>query len=328
VPISGASLDNPDNIYRHTPIDPAGRYEIHGQLRPMHPAQFSFQLVRHDNMIPVGNDNTSLGLVASRDMAIGADGSFTITIDPDPANGRPNHLQSPPGDLLRLIIRDTTTNWLQSPNALTVKRIGGPATPPETEAVVAARVAEQLEAWESGWLHYVEQFAGPPAENTVVKPYGRSGGWGYISPMRFRLGDDEAMVVTIDDGGAEYAAIQLTDVWTIAPDPQKGVSSYTTVQSHRNADGTYTYVVAVRDPGAANWIDTAGMHQGWVTARWQGVPRTRANSDGLLRDMRVVKISDLASILPPDGRGVTAEQRKHDVQERTDEWRLRIATGR
>jgi hypothetical protein len=327
IPAPGASVDNPDNIYRHIPIDSASRYEIHGQLRPMHPTQFSFQLLRHANTIPVGHDNTSLGILNSRDMAIAADGSFIVTVDPDPANGRINHIQSPPGPLMRLLIRDTLTNWLQSPNDLTVKRVAGPATPAVTESTVTARVAEQLNDWVGGWLHYVSQWAGPPAENTLVAPLGRSGGWGYIAPMRFRLADDEAMIITYDNAASEYASIQLTDVWTIAPDPQKFVSSYTTQQSRRNTDGTYTYVVSVRDPGTANWIDPAGMHQGWVAIRWQGVPPTRTNSDGLLRDLRVVKISDLPSILPAEARGVMPEQRRREFEERTDEWRLRISAG-
>jgi hypothetical protein len=259
---------------------------------------------------------------------IGPDGAYTVTIDSDPANGRPNHIQAPRGQFLRLVCRDTTTSWLQNPNALTVKRVGGPALKPEPEvAAVIARVAAGLTAWVRGWLEYVVQFAGPPPENILVKPYGRAGAWGYISPMRFRLTDDEAMFVTIDDGASDYAAIQITDVWTIAPDPQKFVFSYTKKQSLRNADGTYTYVIAVKDPGTANWIDTAGMHQGWVAIRWQDVPWTRTNSDGLLREVRIVKVGDLASLLPAAARGVTPEQRRREVQQRTDEWRLRLATG-
>jgi hypothetical protein len=145
--------------------------------------------------------------------------------------------------------------------------------------------------------------------------------------MRFRLADDEAMIVTIDDAAADYAAIQVTDVWTMATDPQKFVSSYTSAQSRWNSDGTYTYVVALRDPGTRNWIDTAGMHQGWIAIRWQGVPRTRTTVDGLLREVRVVKISDLASNLSPEARGVTPEQRRREFRQRTDEWRLRTAGG-
>jgi hypothetical protein len=327
VPAAGGAIDNPDNIYRHIPVDASSRYEVHGQLRPMHPTQFTFQLLYHDGTIPTGNDNTSLGMLGSKDMLITAEGSFVVTVDSQPANGRPNHIQSRPGALLRLLIRDTVTNWLQSPNVITVKRVDGPATPVVDESTVTARVADQLYDWVGGWLRYISQWAGPPPENALIPPYGRAGGWGYISPMRFRLGDDEAMIVTIDDAAAEYASVQLTDLWTMATDPQKFLSSYTSAQSRQNGDGTYTYVVAPRDPGTPNWIDTAGMHQGWIAIRWQGVPRTRTNSDGLLREVRVVKTGDLRSILSPEGRAVTPEQRRQELQQRVDEWRLRTAGG-
>jgi hypothetical protein len=324
-PAAGGAVDNPDNIYRHIPVDSHSRYVVHGQLQPLHPAQFTFQLLYHDGTIPTGNDNTSLGVISSKDMVIAADGSFVVTCDADPANGRPNHIQAPPGKLLRLLSRDTVTNWLQRPSVITVER-SGPATPAITEEEITARVADQLYDWVDGWLKYISHWAGPPAWNALIPPYGRAGGWGYISPMRFSLADDEALIVTFDDGASEYGAIQLCDVWTMATDPQKYVSSYTSPQARPNADGTYTYVVAVRDPGAANWVDTAGMHQGWVAVRWQGVPRTRANSDGLLREVRVVKVGELASILPSEARGITPAQRKQAFAQRAAEWRLRTTT--
>jgi hypothetical protein len=326
VPGGGASIDNPDNIYRHIPIDGAASYEIHGKMRPMHPGQFSFQLLRHSETIPPGRDSTSYGVINSRDMQIAADGTFTVTVGPEPANGRPNHMQTQSGPLLRLLVRDTLPSWMQSANELTVKRVSGPAVKPApTVDAISARVAEELEGWVKGWVSYVATGYGPPAENTLVVPYGRSGGWGYISPMRYNLADDQAIVITIDSAAAEYAAVQLTDVWTIAFDPQRNVSSYTTSQSRMNPDGTYTYVVSMRDPGVGNWLNPIGIHQGWIAFRWQGVPRTRTNSDGLIRDFRVVKTSELASILKPT---VTPDQRKQELEQRMDEWRLRIATGK
>jgi hypothetical protein len=329
VPAVGAAIDNPDNIYRSLPIDGAARYEIHGQLRPMHPAQFSFQLLRHDGTIPSGDDSTSLGVLPSRDMQIAEDGSFTLTVDAGPANGRPNHMQSRPGPLLRLLVRDSLSSWLQSANELTVTRVGGPVSrPAPDEATIASRVADQLHDWVAGWLNYVSRYSGVPAENTIVQPWGRAGGWGLVSPGRFRLGDDEAMLLTIDDAGSEYSAIQLTDVWTIATDPQKYVSSYTTKQTRLNADGTHTFVIAPRDPGTINWVETAGMHQGWFAVRWQGLPRTRTNGDDLIRDLKVVKASELASLLPAESRGVTPERREKERAQRFNEWRLRLATGK
>lgn len=327
-PGSGAAIDNPDNVYRGLALDSASRYLIKGQLRPMHPAQFSFQLIRRASMVPTGSDLVSLGVLTSSDLDIDANGAFTITIDADPAAGRRNHLQSQPGAPLQVIIRDTLTNWRQNPNVLKVERVGGPpAGPPIDEHGAAQKVAEALPGFVGGWLHFIAAYMGAPKDNIAPPPLARTGGWGYMAPLRFNLADDEALVVTLDDAASEYAAVQVTDVWMIAPDPQDHLASYTTAQSRRNADGTYTYVLSREDPGVANWIDTAGWRRGWLQLRWQGVPATRTSGDGLIREVKLVKRSELASILPPAAVGITPEQRRAMLTERAEEWRLRIATG-
>jgi hypothetical protein len=329
VPHTGASIDCPDNIYRSIPVDPESGYEVHGQMRPMGPGQFSFLLMRDEHLIPSGADSIVMAVLSSRDMAVEPDGSFVVTIDSKPPGGRPNHLQAQPGPLVRVLIRDSVSTWLQSPNALQVIRTAGPPVGAAHDAAaVAARVAAKLSGWVSGWIRYISTLHGLPQENTLIAPYGRTGAWGYISFARFHLSDDQAMVITIDDGGAEYAAGQITDVWGILPDPQKSMSSHTVGQTRRNADGTCTYVVAARDPATANWMDTAGMHRGWVAFRWQGLPRTRTGPEGLVRDFRVVKISDLPSVMPADLCGVTPASRAQETATRFGQWRLRLAEGK
>jgi hypothetical protein len=328
-PGSGAAIDSPDNVYRGLAVDGSSRYEIHGQLRPMHPGQFSFQLVPQAGTVPTGTDLVTLGTLSDRDMDIGPDGAFTITIDSDPAGRRRNHIQSKPGPPLHLIIRDTLTNWRQNPNELRVNRISGPpASPPIEPSTLASNVADGFPGIVAGWLNFIGIYAGPPKENTITGPIGRTGGWGYMAPMRFTVADDEAVVITIDDGAAQYASIQLTDVWMLAPDPQLHLSNYTTAQSRPNADGTYTYVISKHDPGAANWVDAAGWNQGWIEFRWQGLPRTRKDATDLVRDVKFVKLNQLTSILAPNALGVTAEDRRQILQARGEEWRLRVATGR
>jgi hypothetical protein len=177
-PASGAAIDNPDNLYRHIPLDGESRYEIRGRLRPMHPAQFSYQLIRHTDIVPRGTDLESLGVLNSRDLEIGADGSFVVHVDPEPADGRRNHIRSPPGPLLRLILRDTLTDWKQNATELEVRRISGPQPPPApSEQQLAARVAAQFPDFVPAWLNFIRVFNGDPPANQLVPPYGRTGGW-------------------------------------------------------------------------------------------------------------------------------------------------------
>ena len=69
-------------------------------------------------------------------------------------------------------------------------------------------------------------------------------------------------------------------------------------------------VVANRDPGVLNWLDTSGNPAGAVQGRWtectsQPVPTTR-----------VVKLADLSRELPADTRRVTPEERQRLVRDR------------
>ena len=66
-------------------------------------------------------------------------------------------------------------------------------------------------------------------------------------------------------------------------------------------------MISPKDPGAANWLDTVGLHEGFGIIRWQGTPKG-ATKDGLLREHRVVKLSEVAAI--PGLPRVTPEQRQ------------------
>jgi len=325
-PGSGAAIDSPDNVYRSLTLDGSRHYAIKGQLRPLHLAQFSFQMVPAGGMIPSGSDLETLGVLTSRTMDIRPDGSFEITVGPEPAQGRTNHFQSRPG-LMKVIIRDTLANWRQSPNGLSVVNLDQPdASSSMTVDLLARETAAELPGVVAGWLRFVSGYFEPQKDNVLVGPVGRTGAWGYMSPMRFNIADDEAIVMTIDDAGAEYAAIQLCDVWMLAADPQKHLSSYTTQQSRPNADGTFTYVISKIDPGARNWVDTAGWNRGWLQFRWQGMPLTRRDSAGLVRSVRIVKLPALKEVVS-EPMDVTPQQRAASLKARADEWLLRVATA-
>lgn len=88
-----------------------------------------------------------------------------------------------------------------------------------------------------------------------------------------------------------------------------------------NADGSYTYVVGPEDPGVANWLDTAGLHDGYILLRWQQLP-TGATGDGLLRDFKVVSLDRKTLVgLPPE----TPHQRQGALAGRSARYAERMA---
>ena len=49
-------------------------------------------------------------MLNGRTMAVDSDGSFTITVDSEPADGRPNHVQTTPA-AHEFYIRDVLLDW-------------------------------------------------------------------------------------------------------------------------------------------------------------------------------------------------------------------------
>ena len=47
-------------------------------------------------------------------------------------------------------------------------------------------------------------------------------------------------------------------------------TSLTTDQAKLSSDGAYHFVIAARDPGYPNWLDTASHRTGTIGVRWVG----------------------------------------------------------
>ena len=254
-----------------------------------------------------------------------ADGHFRITLSRESAEGRANHIQIGPGRQ-SLYARDSFGDWTQSATDLAIRRTGGAAPPPPRgEEAITATVAEYLPAFVGFWAGFKEGFYGNPEPNRIVGPIGREASWGFLAGGRFNLADDEALVINTASGGARYTGFQVADPWTIAPDPLYRQSSLNSSQIAANPDGSFTYVLSLRDPGIHNWIDPVGLHQGWFNLRWQGFPGGH-NGEGLVRDCTLVKLDGLERHLPAGCPRVDLAGRRAQIAPRAALYRLRHAT--
>lgn len=310
VPGSRWGIDNPDSIYRVIPISGDERYEIHGRVGANRMTENYFTLW-DPNMATVD-------VLNGRTMEVDSDGSFTITVDSSPADGRPNHVQSRE-DAHEFYIRDVMLDWAKDdPNHLAIERLGGAPTTP------AMTLDEQAELTAKFMAHYAD-FTGKLSYGMYKLPENHFAlGWSadhtgglrnqvYVGG-RFNLAPDEAFVVDVSDGGAEYFTVPLSNLWGTTLDILDRTASMNKAQSLRNEDGTYTYVISATDPGVHNWIDTCGMPEGILTLRMAEFPEGGARED-LSASGRVVKLDRLDSEVP-DAPRVTAEQRKAQLAER------------
>ena len=292
-PGAAVAVDNPDNFNREIPIDGAGLYEIEIGFSD-DPPQFSVVIeMEPEHHAGLGRN---IGAFTLQDLLDDTRRAI-VTVGPEPRPDTRFHLQSEPGRI-QIYTRDSQRDWRQTPATVAVRRLDPPADwQRRSEDEIAATVIADMPAWVRFWRGFKDDFLGFPEPNRLVGPNGRDGNWGYLAGGRFRIADDQAVLVTLDPAGSYYTGFQITDPWTIAPDPMLRLASLNAGQVTPNADGTVTYAVAVADPGVANWIDTCGLHEGWMLTRWQGVPAD-APLERMIREVRLVALDSISRELP------------------------------
>ena len=110
----------------------------------------------------------------------------------------------------------------------------------------------------------------------------------------WKLEDDEALVIAVTPPECDTWNFQLNNYWMESLDYR-----YFTIHINKHTcqyqpDGSIRLVIAHDDPGLPNWVNTVGHQSGtmcfrWVRATVHPQPATR-----------VVKVSELASLSPPD----------------------------
>ena len=321
IPGSRWGIDNPDSVYRVIPISGDERYEIHGRVGKNRMTENYFTLWdAHMGTVDVLNGRT---------MQVDSDGSFTITVDAEPANGQPNHVRAT-AEAHEFYIRDVLLDWgRDDPNHFEVQRLGGPPGTP------ARTLDEQAEAT-AAMMAYFADFTGKLSHGVYkMAPNHFNLAWSAdkVGAMRnqvyvmgrFDLAEDEAFVVDVSDGCAEYFTVPLSNIWGTTLDIVDRTGSLNKAQSAANDDGTYTYVISPVDPGVTNWIDSDGLREGILTLRMaefgEAGPREDLGARG-----RVVTLDRLDAEVPHLPR-VNSAQRTAQLADRRTSYLRRLPEG-
>lgn len=330
VPGSRWGMDNPDNVYRFVTVDGVSKYEITVRPKQPGPAQFSFLLYDSfagENTKQKNLDDPIDGL-RDRDLKPEADGSYKITLDNSPANGRKNHIRSN-SDAKILIVRNTLNDWArQDTQEVTIKRVGGEAVKPQGEKELTRTTVDYLKAETDSLLaiQHKGQWSGSQP-NVLNKPFIRGGNWGFASTGTFKFGKDEAVLLTLDPAGAKYLNVVVYDPWLVSREYVHANGNLNNVAATPNKDGTFTYVISAKDVGIHNWLDTGGLHEGRILIRWQALPEGTKSADNAVREVKVVKLDELAKVLPPETNKVSPGQRKELYAQRAQAYAHRYLTN-
>src|SRR5262249_6953667 len=140
------------------PISGDERYEIRGRVGEHRMTENYFTL--WDAQMG------TIDVLNGRTMRVDSDGGFTITVDADPANGRPNHVQTSPA-AHEFYIRDVLLDWgRDDPNYFDVQRLGGR---PASALWPARTLDEQAEAT-AAMMAYFADFTGKLSHGVYKTP--------------------------------------------------------------------------------------------------------------------------------------------------------------
>jgi hypothetical protein len=120
----------------------------------------------------------------------------------------------------------------------------------------------------------------------------------------FAIEDDEALLVELERApDSPYWGFMLGDVFSRSLPFSRYQTSLNDKQAIQDADGAYRFVVSIRDPGVANWLDTTGHNDGEIFFR------NYLTMDAIVPSVRKVRLDQLDAHLPAQTARVTGQER-------------------
>jgi hypothetical protein len=132
----------------------------------------------------------------------------------------------------------------------------------------------------------------------------------------YDLADDEALYIEATyTGDPVYVSVHLGNLWGESPDYANHQSSLNLQQMYMGEDRVQRWVVAHRDPGVQNWLDTTGLPRGYLSHRWaySEIPEEKNWPTIKAKKIRFGQISEF---MPGDMPRLSAEQRSEVIRVR------------
>jgi len=314
-------LDAPDCLYLYASVRGNAAYRISGNRGSANHIDIQVNYGHFAN-----GAIESWGTISSLngfDLDVGPNGSFELTLSPDERSGSWLRLE-PNAEFV--LVRQYFNDWdNERPADVTIERLGAeyPVPPPRTDQIAArlARLRMWLEKGGALWEQMSRAMLGL-APNTLMvhlpqSSDKRAGMRGQAYGIgNFRCAPDEAVIVEFAPPKCHHWSVSLANWYWESVDFASRQSSLNGHQARLDADGVFRGVIAHRDPGVPNWLDTAGNNQGSIAARF------------LLSDsapeptLRRIAFDELRAVLPADTPRVDPATRAEIVgRRRRAVWR-------
>ena len=132
----------------------------------------------------------------------------------------------------------------------------------------------------------------------------------------YDLKEDEAFLIEATfTGEPVYTSIHLGNLWGESPDYANAQSSLNHLQMFMGEDGIQRWVVAHRDPGVQNWIDTTGLPSGFLSHRWAYSELPDKENWPTITG-RVISFDEIGELFPADHPRVSPAERAESIRVR------------
>ena len=242
------------------------------------------------------------------ELEVDADGNFEVVLSADEREGNWMRVA---GDHPTLTVRHFFYDWdTEVASSLQIERLGDAVQhtqDPVSPDVLVSRQLVALGDFVHDNLEFFLQFGAAPPANGFLPPIDRSamGAAAENRPVigRWELGPDEALILEVEPPEGVYWSYSLGNPWWETIHYGRHQSSLNAHQAAVDSDGLVRVVLSERDPGIANWLDTAGHSNGAMILRC--VRTTSAPTP----TARLVSFDDIASALPADTTRLTSDER-------------------
>jgi hypothetical protein len=260
-----------------------------------------------------GIASTANALVDELDVE--ANGDFEVVLSAEQRDGNWMRID---GAHPTLTVRHFFYDWdTEVPSSLHIERLGDPVETGDLAVDADVALSRQLVAlgdFVNDNVEFFLQFGAAAPANGFLPPIDRTamGAAAENRPVigRWELEPDEALILEVEPPGGVYWSFSLGNPWWETIHYGRHQSSLNANQAVVDSDGLVRVVLSGRDPGVANWLDTAGHSNGAVILR---CVRTAAAP---IPNARLVSFDDVASALPADTRRVAADERAFTIDRR------------
>ncbi len=263
--------DNPDNYYQNATISSDQSYRISGKRGNVPILSFGTKANRY----AIDGTMASTGELDSLDMEIHNDGSFEIIASKEKQAGNWLPLAD---DSSMLIVRQTFFDRSKETAAeVSIECLEAPTTPEPLQLERTNSALASTAAFVGGtantfldWAHLFKKEQLNQLATKDQSMFFRAGGDPTIFYLHgwWELKENQALAIHSTIPKCEGWNFQINNLWMESLDYRHHTIHTNNRLAELNDDGTVTVVIAAKNNGYKNWIDTSGLTRGTMLWRW------------------------------------------------------------